>query len=758
MEPAPFCAAVELLQYPLLESLLPAPVPLTTCASPHNPEPLQVEYGRRTPFSAAAMASAPSEETPRGESPDAAKAEIRFMDLVQMDIEDFNATQRQRQKQYQEEHGAAALRSILYGDVHHELKAQRTADYSLSEAEMQHLVESKVLIKSQEGPTSFARIMQQLYNNDMPLFVTSDCVLYAFHRFYDNWLKEVEISKLTGQFRSLCQELLEQLHSIPRTGKTTELLRDLEVYFTVPLAVLDGALVGADRRGRVLARDLPKLRYGGATALQKTMDSILRLQDMEVCINGVNIILNGSSMKPRGHYTESPELRSYFTAFTWLACFVVPIKLDETKMAETIAAVQLASALAKVAKPCMGKVAEFFAFIRLLVGEPDSYTLPTFLPVIDELVPDEHALDWIVEHGPELTEAVLPKLDKVSSLTTLGAGSTAETPWTFSLIGRGSNIDNFVIQRMVDEHLHTDEGSPPVPWRKVPRVHDLVYTLFDNDGVGAVLEEEMATLGYTYWQHLRSVRDEAAGHEYPRTLYNQELKMLRALGQDRALQAPFQTRAWKQKQAATQIAHYAELRHDNVLYVAECFGAMCCCEHADIMIEPVPLFWEEFAKLVDMMIEIAGPSRVLMNFKHTIGNFREFLRQQEGGSVNPDLVEALKSTVQLRYMGSGPPNYGGWYLSLFDDPERAFEQAAEVSSMFTAPPDIRGPGKILHLGTGVPNLMYILVSEENGGEKVLVGPTYSAYEVVTDYDDRMNDEEWRTRVQTFQPVSFTSRP
>jgi len=56
-----------------------------------------------------------------------------------------------------------------------------------------------------------------------------------------------------------------------------------------------------------------------------------------------------------------------------------------------------------------------------------------------------------------------------------------------------------------------------------------------------------------------------------------------------------------------------------------------------------------------------------------------------------------------------------------------------------------GPGGIVHLGTGPCKLMYLLTTDHVTNEpKIMVGPTYSAYEVITDYNTRLNDEEWKT--------------
>jgi hypothetical protein len=62
-------------------------------------------------------------------------------------------------------------------------------------------------------------------------------------------------------------------------------------------------------------------------------------------------------------------------------------------------------------------------------------------------------------------------------------------------------------------------------------------------------------------------------------------------------------------------------------------------------------------------------------------------------------------------MGSGSPEYGGWYMNLFENTESSFEFKPEVSTMMTAVNDDRGPGAVVHLGTGPTQIMYILAND-----------------------------------------------
>ncbi len=70
----------------------------------------------------------------------------------------------------------------------------------------------------------------------------------------------------------------------------------------------------------------------------------------------------------------------------------------------------------------------------------------------------------------------------------------------------------------------------------------------------------------------------------------------------------------------------------------------------------------------------------------------------------------------------------------------------KISTYFSAPDDLRGPGSVNHLGTGPVNTMYILVRDYTTGElKIFLGPTYSTYDFITDSKKMLDDMELEKR-------------
>lgn len=96
-------------------------------------------------------------------------------------------------------------------------------------------------------------------------------------------------------------------------------------------------------------------------------------------------------------------------------------------------------------------------------------------------------------------------------------------------------------------------------------------------------------------------------------------------------------------------------------------------------------------------------------------------------------------------------------MSLFHNDDNAFDQKPEVCSVFTGVDDERGRGGIVHLGTGFPQMMYLLTKNLNDvGDvgKMFVAPVYEVYEVVTAPENRMNDDDWEKKHVELSPIEF----
>ena len=133
----------------------------------------------------------------------------------------------------------------------------------------------------------------------MPVFVTSDSMLFAIHKFYDNYLMLIENMCMMNEFMCLCDSLLQSLYQVTPTDQNRNVLNGLELLFAVPYAILS--------EYNVLTK------YCRQCDLDDMLGRIHSLSDIEMNVGTITIKLNGTMMKPRGHYTKSEELQKYFS-------------------------------------------------------------------------------------------------------------------------------------------------------------------------------------------------------------------------------------------------------------------------------------------------------------------------------------------------------------------------------------------------------------------------------------------------------------
>jgi hypothetical protein len=167
------------------------------------------------------------------------------------------------------------------------------------------------------------------------------------------------------------------------------------------------------------------------------------------------------------------------------------------------------------------------------------------------------------------------------------------------------------------------------------------------------------------------------------SLYNAWLNAIRLLNPSEDLSTtPFfmRTAAWQQEKLNTQLASWAQLRHDNLLYAKQSYTGMTTCSFPHSFIEPYPDFFRQIARFSKKAREtFAGPS--LKNFWNstwindyfsrleTLSETLALLAQKELDRVpfSSDETDFLKRML-FTQGGSGSPPYSGWFSDLYYDP------------------------------------------------------------------------------------------
>jgi len=383
-------------------------------------------------------------------------------------------------------------------------------------------------------------------------------------------------------------------------------------------------------------------------------------------------------------------------------------------------------------------------------------------------------------------------------------------PRAFTLMGQKFTLDSWVTSNVTFDRIVNDRGHKVQ--RRIPSVLDVVYTVFNNEHVGAELSRRMKDKngkpfrdGYPYHARLlalRKVLENVPEKLWSSSIYFQWLATLRKLSTPLdeisasissadagRLPQTACSAAWQDRVLNTQCASWTQLRHDSILYVKQSYSGMLLCEYPAGYVEPNPAFWSQFLEMAKYTLRLLQNLKTPKDLKedknnswkwthqsmiHVFQNFEQVLKKLVSISekqaankplITPQTYESIRSGVEnisedtfLKSVmeeshGSGSSRYDGWYPSLFF-PSRNFSGKWDpvIADVHTDLPDEMAgdPGCVLHEGVGNVHTMLVAFKREDS-VICYAGPVMSHYEFTCEINERKNDAEWREMLRTQPP-------
>jgi hypothetical protein len=685
---------------------------------------------------------------------------------------------------------------------------QTVASLKLTDAEQDMSRSQGFVSVDHQQRYSFGSLYYAVYTSDLPVLVTTDSILHAMHRTYDDLLMELEETLFTVAIGEALQRCHERLASTaPDGGALADNCRDVDLYLTVARNLLkaSGGPPPDDRRepaddiwyGELL---VPSLLDQDAEAMHllKLVQS-LKMQtgdgDDVTEIYGGRRPIDYSQFRPRGHYAKRASLARYFRAMMWLGRAdtgwnVSPPDPQSGIESDVPREVRNAVLLAQCMKTsgAIERLRQVSDIVDFLVGESDSLTV---FQLVDELdrqgvagVADLASDDAVAEFQEQMRERELGEQRIRSQVIYSHPKDPRQVPppAVFQLFGQRFVIDSFVLSKVVyDSILHNGQKVQ----RMMPAGLDAMYA-FGNDTALPLLAEDLED--YPYAPNLQASRefvDERAPEFWQANLYNIWLDAVRTVDDDLSLveHAPeaMQTEAWQRKQLQTQLASWSELRHNTVLYAKQSYTSGERCEYPTGYVEPYPetyarikFFAEEAARritaadysasAVDLSEIKARQLKFLHGMAETLGKLEALARKELAAKPFSDEDQLwLKKAIDQRGGGSGPPRYTGWYCELFyGGGLRSAEWDPTIIDVHTDP----NSQTVLEVGVGDCNFLVAAIDNQDD-RMIYVGPAYSYYEFRHPVQDRLTDARWGEMLQSgsqpprpswtevFQPPSVT---
>lgn len=630
----------------------------------------------------------------------------------------------------------------------------------LTDGELDVLGEHGLVISKHHQFPSFVYGYETLYMQDLPLYISADSILHAVHRSYDAILQMVEMNTLIPELHALLTAMRAELASGALDDYPAAVRADVDFYLAVALSLLED-----EAAAPVAGGDAARV----AEFVQGAMDA----EGMaEVKLFDSQRLFDFSQFEPRGHYTETEELMRYFRATMWLGR--VDLRIVEPNMRNELVfhrnQLEMAYAIEALIDDASAKRwALIHDTIGAFVGEPDNMILPELDALLAAVgvddasalagIDDQTIVDAVQKHGFGT--------QRISSHIMISGihGESKPLSAIFLLFGQRYVIDSHVFSNVVYDRVQGDVK------RMMPDPLDVAFGALGNDQAGVLLGGQLREYGYAPDLAAMRLLTDAHGDDYwTSNLYNLWVGALRTLSPGEEAADPTAhglpeiagTEAWGRRVLNTQLASWAELRHDTLLYAKQSYTSGASCEFPDAYVDPYPEFYAAIGAFavhgLAMLEELGygGEARVTEYFNHlqeTMALLEEMAEYQRTGQPYTAEMLAFVNQAVVVHEGCGSPaDAEGWYPQLFLHRLLGVEYDPTIADVHTQPTDETGNpvGKVLHVGTGMPRLM-VVTAETCEGPRAYAGLASSYFEVITSDFERLNDETWGATLMTSPP-------
>ncbi len=652
-------------------------------------------------------------------------------------------------------------------------------DFRPNARELAVLQEHGFVVSERMSSHSFTDLYYRLYVRDLPVFISSDSMLHAWHRFFDRFLEDMERDYFQPEFRLLLSKLADQIPAAQKAygdGPMADALKDIDFFLAVADTLLD--------QGRAAGS-----RLGQQARVAQAVNACFREEMIEFPLFGRLRPIDFSQFKPRGRYAERPETQRYFQSVMWLGRIDLRIAGGESPdqdLRELAAALVMHDLLERAAMK--ERWQQLDRVLLHLIGKSDSLNFSQLAVVLADAGVTAAAAT------PEALAALRTRIleSKIGEQHIRGEWFKVNPtdprkfvlPRTFAFMGQRFILDSWALSKIVyDDILWTNEktGEQEKVQRRIPSALDVGFAVFGNDSLVPQLTARMKNPvgrqfrdGLPYQHNLAAVRnviDRLPEETWQESLYADWVGCLRELSKPTTGEKypeSMRTPAWALKATQTQLASWTQLRHDTVLYAKPSYTSGEACEYPAGFVEPVPHFWKHFEAMVERTQQMIAKTQFPddrfkdqgkhlrdMHLRH-LDNFakaartltaiaeKEVARQE----LTKEETKFIKEVV-VRGGGSGMPPVSGWYPNLFlrrstmKDQDDAHKWVALVADVHTDPPAITvpDPGCVIHQGVG--NVDLLIIAVDNGPDRmVYAGPVFSHYEFETPNAVRRTNAEW----------------
>lgn len=620
-----------------------------------------------------------------------------------------------------------------------------------------------------------------VYQNDLPVIVTTDSVLHMFHVVFDCSLRILE----NYTFYPVLLELTEYAYNASRSDYTAVAhdgsqkywaIGNSTVYFAVALSLLTNTTITVPTE---LSDDVAfYVNNARAEDLQFVPAGIWQ---MPVTSYSVDVEYDFTQFKVRGNYLGDPQLENYFRTMMWYGQFPVFIPRNNESY-EWLSPRIDDTAIVYIRDIMKHNQQEYrnwqllYNVTDALIGKSDSVNLLSLETALHNVLGDhEEYLDLAMQGNvmnalreelskPEYEQRILSQ----ALISETPEAILPDYPLVFQFMGQRFVPDSYIFQNLCwDKVGYNSTGDRRILPKGLDvfavlgsqRAYQLLTPDFGYDGFEGNLtrlqqefdrltEENWTYSSYTSWIHtLQSLVDINYTSDYPDFM---------------------KTSAWQDEKLNTALGSWAQLRHDTILYAKQTYIPAYSCSYPEAFVEPNPTFYYRMQRLAEQTlnaVNMLGPdvNNVVLDSLRTLASYSgtfEAISEKELAkqALTPDEASFLQTLAQTICGG-----LMGWYPDLLDRIANEADyqmilDAPVIADVATFPPgDIIYPPQILHVGTGYVDALVTLFPLSNGTLVTAVGPVFSYCEFPLIGTTRLSDNEWKAMLNNDNRTSYLPR-
>jgi hypothetical protein len=618
----------------------------------------------------------------------------------------------------------------------HRSKPARLADvtqrFALQPAEIAALSKNGFVVPARLTLGTYAGAFHEIYQSEMPLYVSVDAVLHAVYRGHDEILARLEERRLAP----MLDRTLALMHcALPGAAAAypEETVRDLDVYLTVARALLsDKGITPAYNEGAATARGL--LAQARAATEMATVDLFGRDRKIDF-----------TAFTPRGHYAaeEHAGLAPYFRAAMWLSRVELNLVSRSSRSSaatqaadpretprEAIFALALAD-LAERAGASEGVRAMERAWAAF-GGKREDVSLAE----LAELRAGA-AIGDLKDPGAftRLKDVIGERFQRTTRLHFMPEGTTT-LPVITTFLGARVVADATALMPLVE---------PETPGRHVVHAADVAYAL-GQDRAQRYLTADLGQYP-SFQASLDKARRLAHAPPAAEDLHGLWLTAVTALAARPAGALPsfMGSEAFADLRLGSAITAFGQIRHNSVLFAGQSYD-QGGCEIPDGYVEPAPAVYQALVAYADQgaaaaasldpgdevhaRTYFAGLARVLRVLDAIVAG------ELSGRPLSEEERRWLSMILEMKPGSSGGgPTYTGWWFDLFPTRIDALARADFIADYYTS----GEVGTVAYAGARPPALG-VFVVDTGGPPRVVVGPVARGYEHQGRLEKRLDDE------------------